>query len=134
MPNIDPINILASNQMMIAYRPEFARHLGSVTAAILLQQIIYRWHTNKRKPFYKFKQPCSHEKYREGDSWCEELAFTRYEFDSALKLIGQKIKKGSAKDPEALIYYWINISRETRYDVNYDALHKVVEQLYGKKG
>lgn len=82
-----PIGIIAYDRKMIAYRPEWRPFTGSVKASILLQQIFFRWDKNDRKPFYKFKEPCGHHLYRTGDSWTEELGFTRTEFDTALKKI-----------------------------------------------
>ncbi len=134
MSAFDPVQILASDRLAVAYRPEFARYLGSVTAAILLQQVIFRWGQNGRRPFYKFKEAQSekpHKLYREGDSWCEELAFSRREFEAAIERIGQKVGKGKAKDQDALVWYWINMDRVTYYELNEDALRKVVSVLYG---
>ena len=45
------------------YRPSLYLATGSVTAAILLQQLIYWNH-----PFYKFMEPCDHPTYKPGDS------------------------------------------------------------------
>lgn len=149
--------LIADDRRAISYRPRFARLTGSVLAAILLQQMIYRWDANESKQFFKFKEPCKNKDYRQGDSWCEELGFTRYEFDGALKLIATKIVKGISKtiamewslarsvdfpddDPgfvaamelsiQHLIIYWTDSNRRTWYWVNSDLLDKVVEQLY----
>lgn len=95
------LDLLAEDRQTISYRPSFARLTGSVNAAILLQQIFYRWYKNDQQPFFKFKEPCDQKTCKEGDSWCEELAFTRWEFDGALKLIGTKITKGKHQ-----LYNW----------------------------
>lgn len=77
------LQVLADDNNNVSYRPKLNKITGSVTATILLQQILY-WYS-KQGEFYKFKQQCTHPSYKEGDSWCEELGFTVYEFDSALK-------------------------------------------------
>ena len=64
------------------------RHLaGSVTAAILMQQLDY-YFKDYEDGFYKFLQPCDNEFYREGDSWIEELAFSEEEFRTAFDKLG----------------------------------------------
>jgi hypothetical protein len=94
----------------IAYRPELRAITNSVTATILLQQVFFRWVNNDSKPFYKFKEPCNHKLYKPGDSWCEELGFSRAEFDTAwnaLATIGIASKKTNM---ERLTYYTLNES------------------------
>lgn len=120
------LSTIAEDARMIAYRPKFREITGSVTSAILLQQILYRWKHNNFQPFYKYKEPCDADGYRGGDSWCEELAFSRSEFDTALKRIGQRVSaSGKAKDKEALVWYWSMPDRKTWYEINYQALCKV---------
>jgi hypothetical protein len=99
------LKILAEDTLVVSYRPQFARMTGSVMAAILLQQLLHRWMQAGRQAFYKFKEPCKHGDYRTGDSWCEELAFTRREFDNALSLIGTKVTKGCSKN-DLMTYCW----------------------------
>ncbi len=149
--------LIADDRRAVSYRPRFARLVGSVLSAILLQQMIYWWDRNGEQPFFKFKEPCKNKEYRTGDSWCEELGFTRYEFDSALALIGTKIVKGISKNMameweiarledfpnddagfvagmqrsiQHLIVYWTDSNRRTWYWVNSALLDKVAEQLY----
>lgn len=71
----------------IPYCKEFRQIAGSVTGAILLQQLDFYF---RKKPngFYKFLEPCNREKYNEGDSWTEELGFSASEFRSAFDQIG----------------------------------------------
>jgi len=128
------INIL-SNVGTLLYRPELRKITGSVNSAILLNQAIFRWVTNGSKEFYKFKEPCSHELYHNGDSWCEELGFSREEFDTALAKIG--FKKGTPpknqvpqSPEEALIIYYTDDLRLTRYSVNPALLEKLLNPLY----
>jgi hypothetical protein len=105
----------------IPYRPQYTAIAGSVTAALLLQQITYWWYKSKRRPFYKFKEACDHGSYRAGDSWCEELGFTRAMFDGALKKLAVKIKTGMKKSDELsrnIVIYWTDSSHRTWYQVN----------------
>ena len=117
----------------IPYRPQYNRITGRVTATLLLQQISYWWHTSNRKPFYKFRAPCEHEKYREGDSWTEEMGMTIYEFDGALKTIGAKITKGDSKaelEQANLVVYWTDGDRTTWYQLNEELFYTAVYYAY----
>ena len=88
--------VILDDKRMISYRPRLNSETGSVTGTILLCQIMY-WAEHSGNPFWKFMQPCEHHQYRQGDSWCEELGFTRTEMETAFKRIGQKISKATAQ-------------------------------------
>jgi hypothetical protein len=138
MAEIDVLKLLREDLETIPYRKSLNQITGSVTATILLQQAIYRGidkNTGEAKEFYKFKEPCDHKLYKEGDSWCEELGFTREEFDTALKKIG--FKRGNApkgqipqSEEEAFIIYFTDSSRVTKYSVNPTLLRKELFPLY----
>jgi hypothetical protein len=130
------LGLLTEDRDKILYRPQLAKLLG-VTSAILLQQVVYRWDKNGRQPFYKFKQPCGHKLYQEGDSWCEELAFTRREFDTALGRIATR-KSATMTLDQAMqegqpVVYWTDRGRVTHYTVNVSALMDVLRQAYPLK-
>ena len=133
-PNLASL-ILADDKNSIVYRARFGKALG-VTAAILLQQINYWWQKNNREPFYKFKEPCEHDIYNPGDSWCEELGFSRREFDTALGRIAVKISKQDWLQgdlpSESLCYYYIDANRVTHYILNEKAFEVFVSELYKK--
>jgi hypothetical protein len=131
----------------IQYRRQYTYITCRVTAAILLQQIRRWWFNHDRQPFYKFREPCEHDWYREGDSWTEELAFSPAEFDTALKTIGTKITKGVSKANvlrayklESLVLYWTDSNRVTWYQLNeplfFALIHLAYNQpeLLGKSG
>lgn len=130
------IGLLTEDREKIPYRPQLAKRLG-VTSAILLQQIIYWWDKNDRRPFYKFKQPCGHKLYQEGDSWCEELAFTRREFDTALRCIATRKAAQTtleqARQEGKPVVYWTDRGRVTHYMVNVSALMDILRQAYPLK-
>lgn len=130
------LNIIADDRNLITYRPKLRKLTGSVTAAILLQQIMF-WYYKTHKPFYKYKMKPEKnendkypEKYKEGDSWCEELGFGKSEFETALKKIAKKVKKGQPKPKDCFVWYWTNMSRETYYEVNSNYLNKCLVDLY----
>lgn len=114
------INIIANDKKIIGFRPEIKRVLKSTNATILLQQIIYWYVVNDNKPFYKFIEPCDNEKYRDGDSWEEELALSKKEFSTALQIL-KELDLVSTK---------INLNRVTYYDVNESNLEQFLEGIY----
>lgn len=116
------INIIANDPNIIPYRKELNSLTGSVLTSILLVQMVYRFVNNGNKPFYKFKIPNEHELYKEGDSWTEELGFSRREFDTAykkLEYLGIVSKK-------------TNMHRVTYYSVEIVTLDKLLKSLYIK--
>jgi hypothetical protein len=135
----DIISLFAEDRRLLTYRPSLNKLTGGVTATILLQQIIYWWDKKKRKPFYKFKEPClDRVEYSEGDSWCEELAFSRAEFDTALKKIAVKMHRGMKLEevlaqPSAYVVYWTDMDRLTYYMVNAPVLARAYKEAHVKR-
>jgi len=136
MTEFDVVELLAEDKNLIVYRKRLNVMTGSVLSTILLQQVIY-WTSIQHGDFYKFKEPCAHRLYREGDSWCEELVFTRKEFDTARRRISFKVKKdqiysGQAQlnHSNALVWYWIDLDRKTWYRLNKCLLRKAIMGLY----
>lgn len=122
------LEFLKNDRNIIIYRPELNEITGSVTATILLQQIIYRWDGN---PFYKFKSKCKHELYKSGDSWTEELGFSEHEFDTALSKISTKVNRNSDLSKITTpVYHWISIDRVTYYAINTPVLTKKLNEIY----
>jgi len=113
-------SIIADDMGLIPYRKELNKITGSVTATILLQQILYWYKHNGNKPFYKFIEPCGHELYSAGDSWTEELGFTKREFTTAYKKL----------EDAGFVSKKTNISRVTYYDVDIEALEEAISGLY----
>jgi hypothetical protein len=73
----------------IPYFKELRKIAGSATASILMSQLEY-WFEDNPEGFYKFLEPPpeGHPAYNPGDSWCEELAFSKEEFRTAFDRIG----------------------------------------------
>lgn len=74
---------------VIPYHPEYRKITGSVTAAILFEQLEYWFDRYNYNSFYKFLEPApEHPSYAPGDSWVEELGFSVEEFRTAFDKIG----------------------------------------------
>lgn len=124
---------VADRKRGILYRPEYNEITGSVTASLFLQQIWYWWSRSGRKPFYKFRGPCKDKRYRVGDSWTEELGFTRRQFETARKKIAAKIIQGAKKtkiQSQSIITYWTDSNRLTWYSLNESLFFEALGQAY----
>jgi hypothetical protein len=132
-PAVKITTIIADDVTKISYRPLWRYIAGSVTSAILLQQMLYWWRKMNQKAFYKFTAPCNHEDYKEGDSWLEELGFKRAEFEGARNKIAKRIKTGDSK-MDALehypVVYWNDCDRRTWYEFNEELLEECLQWLY----
>ena len=84
---MDLVKALAIGLKAKLYFKEFNKITGSVHCSLFLGQLIYWADKNDYKPFYKFRQPCQHELYREGDSWAEELDFEIRMIDKCIKTL-----------------------------------------------
>lgn len=92
----DPLyNLLDNTGRPITYWPFLRQLVGDINATLLLQQIIFWFINKKHEKFYKFVEPSSanHPAYREGDSWTEELQFSRDEYNVAIKKIGTRVRR-----------------------------------------
>lgn len=120
------------------YRPMLTKITGSVTASILLERIrYYASQKSDSEAFYKFNGACEHERYREGDSWQEELGFSRSEFSTARKKIATRIMTGMSLtehkalfDPDGnlhpvdhIVLYWNDSNNVTWYWLNWQLLY-----------
>jgi len=85
-------SILAAFAESIPYIPGLRKLTGSVTSAILMARLEYHFETIRSPCFYKFLEPpeTGHRDYRHGDSWTEELAFSKEEFRTAFDKIGTR--------------------------------------------
>lgn len=125
------ISLLNDRQNKIIYDKNLRQITWSITSAILLQQMIYWSERKKWQEFYKFRTKCSHPLYEEGDSWCEELWFDEYEFDTALKNIWYKLWKTKNKisKKNALIIYRYSKEKLTYYNLNKEVLNDKLSTL-----
>ena len=116
------LQVLADDKQLITYRKQLNKITGGVTATILLQQLIYHASKKKYQPFYKFIEPCNNQLYRTGDSWVEELGFTKYEFRSAYKKLEEL----------GIVTKNTNMNRVTFYEINRSYLGKLIMSTYEK--
>jgi hypothetical protein len=71
---------------------------GSVTGAILFQQLEWRF-SKHPDGFFKFLEPTpNNRRYRAGDSWVEELGFSKDEFRTAFDGVGIRYQSKKAFD------------------------------------
>lgn len=83
------------NSFYIKFYPGIKSSLGCGKATLILGRFEY-WFTKYQQGFYKFIEPCNHPLYRSGDSWAEEIGFSRKVFTKAFDLIGIRYKSKSA--------------------------------------
>lgn len=93
------------------------------------------WFNTKKRPFYKFTEPCRHRLYKEGDSWVEELMMTRISFNRIFDEIGMRYKTKKAFLQETdkfkgMMYacYHDRISKQTFYFRNDETVNEFLEK------
>ncbi|MBY0292249.1 MAG: hypothetical protein K2W92_03060 [Alphaproteobacteria bacterium] len=79
----------------IKFYPEINSSIGCEKSTLILGRLEY-WFEKYANGFYKFVEPCNHPLYREGDSWSEEIGFSRKIFAKAFDLIGIRYKSKSS--------------------------------------
>ncbi|MBP6950976.1 MAG: hypothetical protein KBD36_00300 [Alphaproteobacteria bacterium] len=79
----------------IKFYPVIKAEVGCERATLILGRLEY-WFEKYANGFYKFVEPCTHPLYREGDSWSEEIGFSRKIFVKAFDLIGVRYKSKSS--------------------------------------
>jgi hypothetical protein len=94
MSNFDDVHKQNYCTYYIKYYPEFKRVFGSDKAAIIFERLEY-WSEKYSSGFWKFFEPCKHPLYRQGDSWEEEIGFSRKVFTKVFSLIGVHYKSKS---------------------------------------
>lgn len=129
---LDILAFIADDRFGVTYKPRWNAVTGSMAASILLQQIVYRWAHSGRRPFYKFARPCDHRLYRAGDSWEEELALKRREFENARAALAVRTRGELA--PDALVSYWVDAQRVTWYALNEVVFLQRFAVLYPQAG
>lgn len=126
-----------SLQKVLKYCPKLNAITGSVTASILMCQLEYWFQKTKDQPFYKFLEPCEDVCYKNGDSWTEELGFSRFEFRTAFSKIGiaypSKTAYLKSKDPfqgKLYLSYRDRIKKRTYYVRNTQAVTELLLSLH----
>ena len=121
----------------IKYHTEYKREFSSEKAALLFERLEY-WSQKYSKGFWKFFELCEHHhRYRQGDSWEEELGFSRKAFNRVYSLIGTHYKSKSAfdaqQDPfQGKLYasYYNRKTNLTHYFRNHDKVNRFLKNLW----
>lgn len=120
----------------ICYYPELTKITGSVTATLMMSQLEFWFKTTGGKSFFKFLEPCAHERYKEGDSWQEELGMSTSEIRYAFKRIGEPYKSKSAFMKSEDVFkgklyasYYDRIRKVTYYFRNTQKVKEIFEIL-----
>ena len=129
------LDLIADDREALLYRPRWNQITGSANATILLSQIVYWWKRSDYGPFYKFAAPPATQNpaYREGDSWEEELGFSRSQFEGARRAIAKRVKKGDVKAEfltEWFVLYWRDPSNKMFYELNAPLVATRLYDLY----
>lgn len=102
-------NLIGQTTRAIPYNGFLRQVTKSVPSTILFQQLEYWFFKTGNEKFYKYLEPCETPTYREGDSWVEELAFSKDEFRTAFDNIGiryvSKKEFDKAEDKFAGLFY-----------------------------
>lgn len=124
---------------IVAYRPQFARALGSATAALFLSQAIY-WQQKAGEGNYFYKKRDAERddnnimlepKTNDQQSWEWELGLSRYEQESSRKLLKQHhLLREKLEGMPAKTYYCVNYDALVMFlQVNLEATSK--KQTFG---
>jgi len=89
-----------SADYFIKYNPTLRAEFGSQNAVLLFDRLEY-WFERKKNQFYKFIEPCDHPLCREGDTWKEELGFSKKVFRTAFDKIGIRYKSKTEFEKES---------------------------------
>jgi hypothetical protein len=95
----------------IPYIKELRPYAKSVAGCIVMQQLDY-WFDKQGNSFYKFMEPCKHQLYKEGDSWCEELGVSAEEFVTAFEKIGIRYRTKTAFEGAEKVFLRANTAGE----------------------
>jgi len=119
----------------IKYNPTLIQEFGSQNAVILFDRLEY-WFSKKKDQFYKFIEPCQHPCFRQGDSWQEELGFSKKVFRTAFDKIGIRYPSKTAFETESdpfkgrfFAYFQDRQSKKTIFVRNHDLLRGLYQRL-----
>ena len=119
----------------IQYYPQLISECGSQNAAILSVRLVY-WFNRMGNSFYKFIEPCQHGAYKTGDSWKEELGFSKKVFKKAFDKIGIRYVSKTAFEKEddpfkgkLFAYYQDRQTKKTIFVLNTNICSKLYSQI-----
>lgn len=125
----------------LRYYPELNKISGGITSTLVMLQLEYWFEKIEGNTFFKFLEPCQDNHYKVGDSWCEELGFSKGEFRTAFGKIGKvyKSKKEFNEsqdkfDGKLYLSYFDRIKRLTFYMRNEELVNEYLDlQEEGKE-
>ena len=128
--------LLGITRNIIPYVRELRAVAGSTSATVVMQQLDY-WFIRYPDGFYKFLDATPTAKlYHPGQSWCEELGFTKDEFRTAFDRIGYRWSSKSqfeaAKDKFQGKLYASYVDRRnnlTWYFRNHEQVDQILDNL-----
>jgi hypothetical protein len=130
-------NLIGQTTRAIPYNGFLRQITKSVPSTILFQQLEYWFFKTDNEKFYKYLEPCETPTYKEGDSWVEELAFSKDEFRTAFDNIGiryvSKKEFDKAEDKFAGLFYCSYTDRITGLTWYYRN-NKLVEETLRELG
>ncbi len=119
----------------IKYNPTLVAEFGSQNAVLLFDKLEY-WFSKKKNEFYKFIEPCDHPLCRTGDTWTEELGFSKKVFRTAFDKIGIRYKSKTEfvreSDPfkgKLFAYYQDRQTKKTIFVRNNSLLARLYARL-----
>ena len=112
--------IIANDKNIIPYRKELNLITGGALESIFLAQLLYWYEVNDCNEFLKFREPCDHPLYRQGNSLVEELGFS-------IKIIDRIIKVFKDK---GFLRTRTTLNRTTYYKVNIELINELLSDVY----
>lgn len=99
----------------IIYYPDLAALTGSIHSSILMVRMESLFFNSEGGEFFKFLAPaCDHPCYRKGESWTEELGFSKAQFRTAFDRIGVRYNSKTAFDAQEVDGRFFNDSGQER--------------------
>ena len=112
--------IIANDKNIIPYRKELNLITGGALESIFLAQLLYWYEVNDCNEFFKFREPCEHSLYKEGDSWVEELGLSVKIIDRIIKVFKDK----------GFLTTRTTLDRKTYYKVNIELINELLSEVY----
>jgi hypothetical protein len=138
LKNVGGTSNIEWRKNMISDVTKLANYLKSQRAALIFAHLERAFSQKDCKEgFYKFYEPCKkHPFYQAGDSWSEEIGFSRKVFRKVFALIGNhyssKAEFYAQKDPfqgKFFASYYERSNHQTFYVRNHDLAHTLYSQL-----
>lgn len=117
----------------LVYIPKIREACGGIKAAIVLWAFIEAFGENDAEPFHRFLEPCAHPDYKEGESWCEILGFSRDEVRNAIKKLSRPALTKDLEVRPPLVWKKTKRDRSTIHGVYIPNVIAVFEKSFKEK-